>query len=180
MTRLAALALLVCATLPLSAQRSRHGADADLWNTRAAVGELGWRAPDDAYAAIVEVHMRRAHLTGATTAHMARRYSAAVRTPPWHRAWVRELDVGPRVPTAWPPNLRGAWPRYAARFGEVREVVRAVLRGERREVCPGAEHYGSQADGAPGGQADRWESACAFEGTTQRWWKRRTGAGGQG
>lgn len=159
-----------------------HGADADLWNTRAAIGELGWRAPDDAYAAIVEVHVRRAQLTGTTTAFMARRYSAAVRRPPPHRAWVPELHArGATAPPSWPPHLDGSWWRYAERVGEVREIVRAVLRGERGAVCEDAEHYGSEADGVPGGQLGRWERACSFEGTSQRWWKRTTnGSGGQG
>lgn len=169
------------ASQPASHPAFRHGADADLWNARAAVGELGWQAPDEAYVAIVEVHIRRARLTGTTTAHMAQRYSAAVRVPPWHRAWVRELRATSDVPAAWPPNLRRAWPRYAGRFAEVRALVGEVLRGERDEVCPDAEHYGSESDGVPGGQVGRWESACSFEGTSQRWWK-RTGleGGGQG
>lgn len=176
-----ALALLfAAATLaPLSttAQGARfhHGADADLWNTRAAIGELGWRAPDDAYAAIVEVHVRRAQLTGTTTAFMARRYSAAVRRPPPHRAWVPELHTRNAAPPSWPPHLDGSWWRYAERVGEVREIVRAVLRGERGAVCEDAEHYGSEADGVPGGQLGRWEAACSFEGTSQRWWKRVRG-----
>lgn len=158
-----------------------HGADADLWNTRAAIGELGWRAPDDAYAAIVEVHVRRAQLTGTTTAFMARRYSAAVRRPPRHRAWVPELHTRNTAPPSWPPHLDGSWWRYAERVGEVREIVRAVLRGERGAVCEDAEHYGSESDGVPGGQLGRWERACSFEGTSQRWWKRTAnGSGGQG
>jgi hypothetical protein len=56
-----------------AALAQRTGPDAALWNARAAVGELGWRAPDDAYAAIVEVHLRRAQLTGTSAALMARR-----------------------------------------------------------------------------------------------------------
>lgn len=178
MVRLAALALLACAALPLRAQRPHHGADASLWNTRAAIGELGWRAPDDAYAAIVEVHLRRAQLTGTTTARMARQYSAAVRRPPPHRAWVPELHVSRTdAPPSWPPHLDGAWWRYADRVREVRDVVRAVLSGERAPVCPDAEHYGGPMDSV---DETRWESACRFDGTEQRWWKRRTGAGGQG
>lgn len=160
---------------PRVARTHVHGADADLWNTRAAIGELGWRAPDDAYAAIVEVHVRRAQLTGTTTAFMARRYSAAVRRPPPHRAWVPELHTRHAAPPSWPPHLDGSWWRYAERVGEVREIVRAVLRGERGAVCVDAEHYGSEADGVPGGQLGRWERACSFEGTSQRWWKRVRG-----
>lgn len=161
-----------------------HGADADTWNARAAVGELGWRAPDDAYAAIVEVHIHRARITGTTTAHMARRYSAAVRRPPPHRAWVPELHARTAAsPPSWPPHLDGVWWRYAERFDAVRDVVRDVLRGERAPVCPEAEHYGGPMDSM---DEDRWERACSIEGTAQRWWKRigngigNEGTGGQG
>lgn len=178
MTRALILAacLALVAVLPTTAQRPRTEyatRDAVLWNARAAVGELGWRAPDDAYAAIVEVHIRRASLTGTTPSYMARTYSAAVRRPPRRRAWVRELHGRPQVPPSWPSHLVRAWPRHAQRFVEVREVVRATLEGERDVACPDAEHYGSREDGAPGGRVDRWETACTFEGTTQQWWRRR-------
>lgn len=164
-----ALALLALAVAPLrsTAQRSQHGADADLWNARAAVGELGWRAPDDAYAAIVEVHIRRAHLTGTTTAFMARRYSAAIRRPPRHRAWVRELHGRESPPPSWPPHLDGSWWEYAQRFGEVRDVVRKVLRGEREPACEDAEHYGSvELDGTPAGFVEvcRWRAGRHHQG----------------
>lgn len=170
-----ALALAPLPDAPATAQhphltrspRSHHGADADLWNARAAVGELGWRAPDDAYAAIVEVHVRRAHLTGTTTAFMARRYSAAIRRPPRHRAWVRELHARESAPPSWPPHLDGSWWEYAQRFGAIRDVVREVLRGEREPACPAAEHYGSvELDGTPTGFVEvcRWRAGRHHQG----------------
>lgn len=167
-------ALVLLATLavaPVTAQR--RGADAALWNARAAIGELGWHAPDDAYAAIVEVHLRRAQLTGTTSALMARRYSAAIRRPPRHRRWVRELRVSASPPPSWPAHLDGAWWRYAEQLERVRTIAADVLAGRREVACEGAEHYGSTQDGAPGGRDDAWEVACTFRGTTQLWWRRR-------
>ena len=167
----AVVAVALVASTAALAQRT--GPDAALWNARAAVGELGWRAPDDAYAAIVEVHLRRARLTGTTSAFMARRYSAAIRRPPRHRRWVRELRVSASPPPSWPPHLGGAWHRYAEQLEHVRELAADVLAGRREVACEGAEHYGSTRDGAPGGRDDAWEVACTFRGTTQLWWRRR-------
>jgi hypothetical protein len=167
----AVVAFALVASTAALAQRS--GPDAALWNARAAVGELGWRAPDDAYAAIVEVHLRRAQLTGTTPALMARRYSAAIRRPPRHRRWVRELRVSASPPPSWPTHLGGAWHRYAEQLERVRAIAADVLAGRREVACEDAEHYGSTRDGAPGGRDDAWEVACTFRGTTQLWWRRR-------
>jgi hypothetical protein len=156
------LALILAALVVASAavaQPTRHGADAVTWNVRAAIGELGWAAPDDAYAAIVEVHIRRAEMTGATTALMARRYSAAVRRPPRHRAWVRELRVSDSPPPSWPPHLDGVWWRHAERVEAVRSIVRDVLAGQRATACVDAVHYGGAMDSAPTGHVEscRWQ-----------------------
>jgi hypothetical protein len=155
--RLIALCLLaLVASTAAFAQRTGH--DAALWNARAAVGELGWRAPDDAYAAIVEVHLRRAQLTGTSAALMARRYSAAIRRPPRHRRWVRELRVSASPPPSWPPHLGGAWQRYAEQLEHVRELASDVLAGRREVACEGATHYGGLMDSTPAGHAEacRW------------------------
>lgn len=123
-------------------------------NAAAAIGELGWRAADDAYAAIVEVHVRRASAQGMRPETMARLYSAAMRRP--RRAWVPEL-ARPGRPPSWPAPA--SWRRHAARFASVLEVVRATLAGERVEACPGAMHYGSATlDPVPRGhvEACRW------------------------
>ena len=155
--RLIALCLLaLVASTAAFAQRT--GPDAALWNARAAIGELGWRAPDDAYAAIVEVHLRRARLTGTTTTLMARRYSAAVRRPPRHRRWVRELRVSASPPRSWPAQLDGAWPRYSERLEHVRTIAADVLRGRREVACEGAVHYGGAMDSVPA----RHVEACAW------------------
>lgn len=154
--RPALVLLAALAVAPVTAQR--RGTDAALWNARAAIGELGWRAPDDAYAAIVEVHLRRARLTGTTTALMARRYSAAIRRPPRHRRWVRELRVSASPPRSWPAQLDGAWPRYSERLERVRAIAADVLRGRREVACEGAVHYGGAMDSAPRGHVE----ACAW------------------
>jgi hypothetical protein len=155
--RLIALCLLalVASTAALA---QRTGPDAALWNARAAVGELGWRAPDDAYAAIVEVHLRRAQLTGTSAALMARRYSAAIRRPPRHRRWVRELRVSASPPPSWPAHLGGAWHRYAEQLERVRAIAADVLAGQREVACEDATHYGGLMDSTPAGHAEacRW------------------------
>ncbi|MCB9603314.1 MAG: hypothetical protein H6720_23610 [Sandaracinus sp.] len=173
MTRtLAFVALLALAlTPPLDAQPRVTPEDVRV-QAAAAVGELGWRAEPDAYAAIVEVHVRRARLRGVSPRTMARAYSAALRRPPRHRAWVTELRDAPSPPPSWPQHLRGRWAERRATFARVERIALEVLTGARDEVCPEALYYGSTADGPPGGDPTRWESACAFESTTQRWWRR--------
>lgn len=148
-----------------SASREEPG----VWTARAAVGEVWFEASDDAYAAIAEVHVRRARARGWSTTRVARAYSAAVRGA--RRPWVAALNTDEgRPPPGWP---RVPWAPRARRFAHVLGVVRSVFAGERPEVCPEATHYGSVADGPPEGGLERWELACAPEGTSQRFWRRR-------
>lgn len=163
-TILATLALVLVTSTSTLADR-----EPGIWTARAAIGELGFSASDDAYAAIAEVHVRRARLRGWSTSRVAKAYSSAIRRP--RRAWVPELHGdASRPPRSW-PSL--PWAPRARRFNDVLAVVQAVLRGERDEVCPDALHYGSVADGPPGGDREGWVEACAFESTSQRFWKRR-------
>jgi hypothetical protein len=144
---LLACGLILAAMLPCGPAEGQRE-DPALDHARACVGELGWRAPDDACAAIVEVHVRRGV--------RARSYSAALRRPPRHRAWVPQLDVGRAPPMAWPRAL--PWARHERRFVDVLEVVRQTLAAERPEACPGAMHYGGLMDATPAGHVEvcRW------------------------
>jgi hypothetical protein len=151
-----ACALIISCFLPCSpAEATRRREDPALIHARACVGELGWRAPDEACSAIVEVHMRRAALRGWRPETVARLYSAALRRPPRGRMWVPQLRPGRRPPMAW-PGL--PWARYERRLREIVEVVRGTLDGEAPESCPDAVHYGGAMDAVPTGhvEACRW------------------------
>jgi hypothetical protein len=173
------LAILLAACFALAATTPTHATEppevrlgdrADLWNARACVGEVGWRAPLEACAAMVWIHVKRAGLTGRTVTAMTRAYSKAVRRPPRHRAWVPQLALQARPPVAWPPHLDEAWPSYRDRFEAVLEHVRAVLRGEVSDPCPSAGHYGGPMDSTP--TAHEEDPACQIEGTRQRFFRR--------
>lgn len=135
------LALAPCVPHEVDGQRRDDPARV---HAAACVGELGWNAPDDACAAIVEVHVRRAAMRGHTHHDaVARTFSQAIRRPPPHRLWVPQL-IRPGIPRAWPRHL--SWRRHEARFAHYLEVVRATLEGERVTACPGATNYGGLMD----------------------------------
>lgn len=149
---------------------ARLGVDAALWNARVCVGEIGWRAPLEACSAMVWVHAKRAAGSRATVATLARRYSRAVRRPPWRRAWVAQLRATGPAPVTWPPHLVEAWPRYRARFAEIFAHVESVLRGDVPDPCPDVDHYGGPMDSVPTGR--EVDDTCAFEGTRQVFYRR--------
>ena len=133
-----------------------QGVSPAIIHARACVGELGWRAPDEACVAIVGVHRRRSALTGASPEQVARVYSRALRSPPSPRRWVRQLHDRPTAPAAWP--IGPSWAAARARFAQIVDVAREALSGTRPEACPGAVHYGGLMDGTPSGheEACRW------------------------
>jgi len=111
----------------------------------ACVGELGWTAPDDACASMVEVHVARAGAVRPET--VALRFSAALRRPPRHRRWVPQLMTATRrqAPAAWPERLPWASWRMDA-LERYEAVAAAVLAGERAPACPGCVDYGGLMD----------------------------------
>lgn len=153
----------------------RLGDRADLWNARACIGEVGWRAPLEACSAMVWVHVKRAEVRGHTLTTMTRAYSMAVRRPPRRRAWVPQLGVGP-APIAWPPHLDGAWPSYRDRFEVVREHVRELLRGNVADPCPDVRHYGGPMDSVPTRHEE--DPTCRIEGTRQRFFRQAVESSG--
>jgi hypothetical protein len=144
-------------------------------HARACVGELGWSAPDEACVAIVEVHRRRAALTGLSPESVAVRYSAALRRPPRHRAWVRELADRSEAPRSWPSGP--SWARARERFSALVNVARDALTAEPETVCPGALHYGGAMDSVPSGheEACRW----AIGRGAQMFYRRANPEGGE-
>lgn len=118
------------------------------------VGEVGWAAPDDACASIVEVHVARARgeLRPET---VAQAFSAALRRPPPNRRWVPGLlQATERTrPVGWPTGL--AWPswRWEA-LQRYEAVATAVLSGSREPACPGCVDYGGLMDAAPSGMEE--------------------------
>lgn len=154
-------------TCDAEAQRS---VPPEVVHARACVGELGWSAPDEACVAIVEVHRRRAALTGMSPESVAKRYSAALRRPPSHRAWVRELADRSEAPRGWPRVA--SWTAARARFAALVNVAREALDSDA-EVCPGALHYGGLMDSIPTGH----EEACRWRiGRGAQVFYRRSGA----
>lgn len=175
----------------------RLGEDAALWQARSCVGEVGWNAPDEACVAMAWIHAKRAKLTGVSLTTMVRAYSVAVREPRIvHRAsaaqgsridasvarsttrsrvdrrrqWVQGLSVTGAAPRGWPEGLRGAWPRYQARFREIYELVNQVLSGDTPDPCPNATFYGGPMDSPPSGH--EVDDDCSFDGTAQVFYRR--------
>lgn len=120
----------------------------------ACVGELGWRAPAEACASIVEVHMRIGTARDLRPELVAQAFSAALRRPPPRRQWVPELaQASPRrAPRSWPARL--PWGRYAARVEEYAQVAQEVLEGHFPEACPGCINYGGLMDAQPPGTVE--------------------------
>lgn len=134
-------------TIPLDAQRRPSAARI---HAAACVGELGWAAPDEACAALVEVHVARARDT--TPEVVAQRFSQALRNPPPDRAWVPELisATSSRAPRSWPARLPWA-PWRMASLHRYEAVATSVLSGERPIVCPDCINYGGLMDAQPPG-----------------------------
>lgn len=118
------------------------------------VGEVGWAAPDDACASIVEVHVARARgeLRPETVAQV---FSAALRRPPANRRWVPGLlqATERQRPAGWPNGLAWAAWRWEA-LQRYEAIAAAVLSGERPPACPGCVDYGGLMDAAPRGMEE--------------------------
>lgn len=159
-----ALALLLLEAL-CAGQTPRFARNAET-HARACVGELGWSADEAACRALVEVHVRRSEILGTSPESVARRYSRALRNPPYRRRWVGSLTTNPAtIPVGWPVEIEGRWPAFAGRFSRLRDVARETLSNMQRNpvgyaaACPGALHYGSiELDGTPTG----FELACSW------------------
>lgn len=148
---------------PVEARRPR--VDPARVHAAAGVGELSWRAPDEAYAAIVGVHVARGRVRGVAPETVAWAYSRALRAPPPSRAWVPQLAL-PGTPRAWPAGV--SWPRHARRFGEIVELAREVLDGRRASPCPTAIGYGGLMDPPDPSLEEVWRVDLTREGGPRR------------
>lgn len=168
-TLLAVVAILATVN-PISSQRRPAAARI---HAAVCVGEVGWDAPEDACASIVEVHMARAR--GALSPEtVAQRFSAALRSPPPHRRWVRGLlhATETRAPEGWPSHLPWSGSQRYAALERYERIAAAVLAGEREPACPGCVDYGGLMDAVPRGmeEARRFEfrTCNAPRGTRRR------------
>lgn len=161
---LVAWGLVLAALAPCQPVEARRDDPARV-HAAAAVGELSWRAPPEAYAAIVGVHVRRGALRGLRPELVARTYSQALRRPPRQRAWVPQL-IGRGMPRAWPSGA--SWPRHARRFDEIVELAREVLDGRRVSPCPEATGYGGLMDAPDRSLEEVWRVDLTRPGGPRR------------
>lgn len=167
------LIVVTCAGATCGAEAQRPTRDPARLHAAVCVGELGWRASDEACAAIVAVHVRLADRRGVSPERVARAYSAALRRPPAHRRWVAGLPASSesRRPEGWPRRIR--WAPHRDQYLRYVAAAESALAEHRASgdvsVCPGAVHYGSTADGRPTGH----ELACSFAAgrRVQHFWK---------
>lgn len=145
---------------------------------RIGIGEAGWDPATGDAAAITHLLQRRADRQGLSLRRMARLYSSSHfdegRT---HRRWVVGLTTEARRPPGWPSGLpwRGG---YRELWLRMLEHVRAVLRGEVPDPCPGADHWGGAMDDWRAERAG-WERVDCSTPTRNHFWRvpRAQGAG---
>lgn len=121
---------------------------------RCLVGEAGWSAPDHAAIPWALSRSWAARVRGGyelTFATQVARYCAALRVaePTPRQRWVRALPAeGPMTeenePEEFPDMLE--WAGYTERLDRIRTFVDTWARGEVRDPCPRADHWGGTMD----------------------------------
>lgn len=136
---------------------------------RVCAAEAGWDTRTGDCAAIVHLLRRRAQRHEIRVATMARLYSSRHfdRERLDRRRWIAGLRLDGRRPGGWPGRL--PWSRYRAAWRQVIAHVRAVLRGEVGDPCPGADHWGGPMDDWRA-RAAGWARVECSSSTRNRFW----------
>lgn len=171
---LIAFALLFVAARIVSAQDIAENDDATaLILAQAFIYEAGWEAADE-HAAIAHCLAARAADRGVPLQSHAIEYVALfdARVKNARKRWVMSLRLDARKPNHWPQHL--SWSAHSGLWLQAIERARAFLRGELRNICPGADHYG-MSDGYDmvRAQRARWHRVTCSAQTLNAFWVSR-------
>jgi hypothetical protein len=118
----------------------------------AVVGESGWQPVTD-HDALPWLLYARWRAIGGSFDGVIRQYCKALAGK---RVWLLQLDAQGDQPSLWPANA--SWPKHRKKWLAIRARIGAWARGEVRNPCPTAVHFGSHTD-VPGRRT--LPAACA-------------------
>ena len=128
----------------------------------AVVGESGWQRVTD-HDALPWLLYARWRAIGGSFDDVILQYCKALTGK---RVWLLELNPQGVKPPMWPANA--SWAKHRRKWLAIRDRIGAWARGEVRNPCPTAVHFGGHMDPV---RAGTMPAACA--GSVNRFWKRK-------